>query len=189
MKYTLNEKSVILKKIKATERDQDVDIQLKGGTLVLTFAPGAFELYKHAIYEYYSNSATKTYEKIAKSSNPIKKAIVEESLSMKHKQGVDQRQLYRINIFNTTSVINVNGRHFQNFICDDLPNIINLVNLNEVRCLNEKIKDFCTSILENQINPSYKNTITTRSSRKGKNEEDCNTDPKLAMCAIETNAK
>lgn len=66
-------RNAILKNIKATERDQDVDIQLKQGTLVLTFTPGAFELYKHAIYEYYCNSATKTYEKIAKSSRTNKK--------------------------------------------------------------------------------------------------------------------
>ena len=53
MPYELNEKRAMTKKIEATSRESDVKIEHKRGTLVMTFTPAAYELYKQAIYKYY----------------------------------------------------------------------------------------------------------------------------------------
>ena len=57
----------------------------------------------------------------------INKLIVEESLSIKSNTGENRnKQLFRINMFHTTSRIDVNGKDHQEFIETDLPNIIKL---------------------------------------------------------------
>ncbi|VDH89816.1 Hypothetical predicted protein [Mytilus galloprovincialis] len=156
MKYKLNEKNALVKKIEAAEREHNVDIQLKRGTLVMTFTPGAYELYKQAIYKFYDSSNTKTYSKTFKTSKTnnrsVEKAIVEESLSIKGKGNVysDKRQHFRINMFNTTSKMDVNGRLYQDFICSDLPEILKTVNLKEVKLVNDKILEICLTVLANQ---------------------------------------
>ena len=38
---------------KKTSKESDVKIEHKRGTLVMTFTPAAYELYKQAIYKYY----------------------------------------------------------------------------------------------------------------------------------------
>jgi hypothetical protein len=38
---------------KKTSRESDVKIEHKRGTLVMTFTPAVYELYKQAIYKYY----------------------------------------------------------------------------------------------------------------------------------------
>jgi hypothetical protein len=48
--YKLNEKKALMKKIDAGKRDLDVEIELKRGTLVITYTPAAYEIYKQAIY-------------------------------------------------------------------------------------------------------------------------------------------
>jgi predicted RNA-binding protein len=44
--YKLNEKKALMKKIDAGKRDLDVEIELKRGTLVITYTPAAYEIYK-----------------------------------------------------------------------------------------------------------------------------------------------
>ena len=51
--YKLNEKKALMKKIDAGKRNLDVEIELKMGTLVITYTPAAYEIYKQAIYKYY----------------------------------------------------------------------------------------------------------------------------------------
>lgn len=87
MNYKMNEKTELEKKLEDAKRDNDVEIKLKRGTLVMTFTAGAYELYKEAIYSFYDHSDTKTYCKNIKTSKTNKsthnKAVMEESLSMK----------------------------------------------------------------------------------------------------------
>jgi len=136
--YKLNEKKALRKTIDASKRDLDVEIELKRGTLVITYTPAAYEIYKQAIYKYYDEYQHKTYERTTKLSrtdkNSIEKAISEESLSVKLKNNPnkDNRQQYRINMFNTTSRMDINGRYYQKFIYDDLPDIINMCDMREV---------------------------------------------------------
>jgi hypothetical protein len=49
MNYNLNSKKALGKKIEASERELDCDIQLKSGTLVLTCSAAAYEILKKAI--------------------------------------------------------------------------------------------------------------------------------------------
>ena len=49
MKYKLNSKKAINKKIEACKRDLNIDIELKKGTLVMTLISGAYELFKNSL--------------------------------------------------------------------------------------------------------------------------------------------
>jgi len=156
MSYELNERKAMLKKIEATERDHDANIELKRGTIVMTFTPATYEIYKQAIYTYYQNHPGKICQKISKTSRTnnasIEKATTEESLSIKPKSDSSRcgygRQLYRINMFNTTSTMDVNGRQYQMFISEDLPEIIESVDITGVSQLNSRLKRTMRSNLE-----------------------------------------
>lgn len=50
-----------MKKTDDSKRNLDVELQLKRGTLEMTFSPAAYETYTHAIYQYYENHDTKIY--------------------------------------------------------------------------------------------------------------------------------
>ena len=118
MKYKLNPKKVTNKKIEACKRDLNIEIELKKGTLVMTLISGEYELFKEAIFQYYDKSTTRTYFITKKSSRfsgqNINKLIVEESLSIKSNTGENRnKQLFRINMFHTTSRIDVNGKGHQ----------------------------------------------------------------------------
>ena len=68
MKYKLNSKKAINKKIEACKRDLNIEIELKKGTLVMTLISGAYELFKEAIFQYYDKSTTRTCSITNKSS-------------------------------------------------------------------------------------------------------------------------
>jgi hypothetical protein len=51
----------LVKQYNAGKRDLDVEIELKRGTLVITYTPAAYEIYKQAIYKYYDEHQHKTY--------------------------------------------------------------------------------------------------------------------------------
>ncbi|XP_063442719.1 putative uncharacterized protein DDB_G0282133 [Mytilus trossulus] len=161
MKYKLNERTALLKKIDAAKRDFDVEIELKRGTLVMSFTPAAYEVYKRAIIKYYDEHQNKTYIKTVKSSKTsnktIGKAIVEESFSIRPKENMNIkcRQWYRINMFNTTSRMDINGRQYQQFICEDLPEIIKTIDMANVKQINEKIIEICELVLSNQAVTEY----------------------------------
>ena len=111
MSYKINTKKTQEKNIEAIERSL-CNIELKSGTLVITCSTASYEILKKSIYEYYKHSSIKkTFRLHTKSSKPDnesmagKMLIIEESLSIKHKNGGINRQLYRINMFNTTSRI------------------------------------------------------------------------------------
>jgi hypothetical protein len=154
MKYKLNPKKTTNKKIEACKRDLNIEIELKKGTLVMTLVSGAYELFKEAILQYYDKSTTRTCSITNKSSRfsgqNINKLIVEESLSVNSNTGENRnKQLFRINMFHTTSRIDVNGKGHQEFIETDLPNIIKLMNTYGMNALNEKIVMFCNTYMYN----------------------------------------
>jgi hypothetical protein len=147
MKYKLNPERAINKKFEACKRDLNIEIEIKKGTLVMTLTSGAYELFKESIFQYYDKSTTRTYSitnKSSRSSGQNKnKLIVEESLSIKSNTGEKRnKQLFRINMFHTTSRIDVNGKSHQEFIETD---IIKLMNTYGMNALNEKILMFCNT--------------------------------------------
>jgi len=166
MSYKINTKKTLEKKIEATERSI-CNIELKSGTLVITCSAASYEILKKSIYEYYKHSSTKTFHLHTKSSKPDnesmagKMLIIEESLSIKHKNGGTNRQLYRINMFNTTSRIDVNGYLLPEFIQEDLHIICQcLEQYTDYKGLNNKIREMCRLSLPNaqRITKDYTKT-------------------------------
>jgi hypothetical protein len=169
MNYNLNSKKALGKKIEASERELDCDIQLKSGTLVLTPA-AAYEILKKAIYEHYNNSLDKSivvHTKRSKLDNrdiSIEPVITEESISVRNRQGRSNKPLYRINLFNTTSRIDVNGYKLDEFIqshlepiCDKMKDAI------DFKTLNRKIGEICKRSLTNVQNTKDSETIHSQS--------------------------
>lgn len=159
MSYRLNAKKALDKKIDATDRDHSCDMEFKDGTLVITCNAGAYEILKSSIYKYYDQSEDRTYRlhtKTSKSSLPdVSKQpmIVEESLSVKNRDpSLSSRQLFRINMFNTTCRIDANGYMVQTFIQEDLDKICEELLVNKSSSeLNNKIKQMC-KLTKDQIN-------------------------------------
>ena len=170
MNYNLNSKKALGKKIEASERELDCDIQLKSGTLVLTCSAAAYEILKKAIYEHYNNSLDKSivvHTKRSKLDNrdiSIEPVITEESISVRNRRARSNKQLYRINLFNTTSRIDVNGYKLDEFIqshletiCDKMKDVI------DYKTLNRKIGEICKRSLTNVQNTKDSETIHSHS--------------------------
>jgi hypothetical protein len=45
--------------------------------------------------------------------------------------------------------MDINGRYYQRLIYDDLPDIINMCDMREVKQLNEKIMKICKLVIDN----------------------------------------
>ena len=170
MNYNLNSKKALGKKIEASERELDCDIQLKSGTLVLTCSAAAYEILKKAIYEHYNNSLDKSivvHTKRSKLDNrdiSIEPVITEESISVRNRQARSNKQLYRINLFNTTSRIDVNGYKLDEFIqshletiCDKMKDVI------DYKTLNRNIGEIFKRSLINVQNTKNSETIHSHS--------------------------
>lgn len=160
MKYKLDEKKTLEKKVIATQRSQHVNIELKSGTLVMTFTPAAYEIYKAEIFRYFDEHPHKTYTNHKKTSKTkqrnVDKVVTEESLSIKYKNG-DKAQLYRINMFHTRSKMDVNGRLYELFMTEDLPELIRNVKMENVNEINKKIMDVCEMAIRNYEPPTSTN--------------------------------
>ena len=93
--------------------------------------------------------------------------IVEESLSIGDKNV--KGQLYRLNLFHTTSRVDVNGRHMAEFVNVDVHKILDSVcTMGDLRILNENIHRPCQKLLqseENQNANACKVTTVESSSR------------------------
>lgn len=112
----------------------------------------AYELFKSSSYKYFEESSEKSFKLFQKTSKPKdmpnKTIVVEESLSIKPMDG--SRQLYRMNFYNTTSRIEVNGWRYQIFMEDDLPLIMECFNREpNLRTINHAISKWCESTLAN----------------------------------------
>ena len=130
----------------------------------------AYEILKKAIYEHYNNALDKSivvHTKRSKLDNrdiSIEPIITEESISVRNRQARSNKQLYRINLFNTTSRIDVNGYKVDEFmqnhletICDKMKGVINY------KTLNRKIGEICKRSLTNVQNTKDSETIHSHS--------------------------
>jgi hypothetical protein len=146
--YELNKGRALAKKIDASNRDFDVEIELKRGTLVLEFSAAAYEIFKEAIFYYYDNCKSKAIK--VNQSQDSKRGenitIVEESISVRFATGGGQ--IYRVNLHHTTSRVTVNGRTFGEFLNNDLGKVLSyLDNRIDFRELNLKIRNACGKAL------------------------------------------
>ena len=155
MNYEFSKKKAATKKMLATLRESDVDVELKHETLVMTFSAAAYEIFKNAVFTYFKTSAERSHKihnKTSKS-NDGQIHIVEESLSFGDKNV--KGQLYRLNLFHTTSRVDVNGRHMAEFVNVDVHKILDSVCTMgdlRMRILNENIHRACQKFLQSEEN-------------------------------------
>ena len=146
--FALNKSKAVRKKIDASLRENDVDIDFKSGTLVLTFSAASFEIFKSALYTYFSKLSDKkinVHNKKSTTGDGVV-CVVDQSISVISVN--TNTQLYRINIFNTTSRVDANGRQLDEFINVDLPAIFNrLLTVKDTKKLNEQIRNRCKDFL------------------------------------------
>ncbi|CAC5358967.1 unnamed protein product [Mytilus coruscus] len=134
MTYILNAKKALDKKIESTDRDHSYNIKFK----------------EDRTYRLYTKTSKSNLPEVNK-----QLMIVEESLSIKNKNtSLSRRQLFRINMFNTTCRIDANGYMLQTFIQEDLHKICQELQSNK-SCshLNEKIKQMCLFTIGQINNP------------------------------------
>ena len=137
-------------------RKEDVDVELKSGTLVLTMSAAAYELFKTAVFDYYDN-------------HPRKKYTV-------------YNKIYRVNLFHTTSRVDANGKMLSEFITDDLPAILKEVFRScDLQILNNKIKEKCQEYL---ISESVQSPTKSPSSNKLRESKEKAPDTRKQLSAI-----
>ena len=127
------------KKLEATEREWNVKIENKSGTLVLEFTPAPYEVFKQTVKTYYEQGY-KSRIRIDENKNRV-----DESISVfGGKCSSKKSQLFRVNFFNTTSRVTVNGKCLTLFTENDLPKILQeLSQISLFTTLNNKIAEAC----------------------------------------------
>ncbi|CAC5398599.1 unnamed protein product [Mytilus coruscus] len=153
--YILNVKKVVKKLIDATERDIDVHFEYKHGNIVLEFTPAAYLHFAECIQAHLSNHDSvdvKIFER-----NDKMGKIVETSMSVLQKEN-SKFQHYRINMYNSTMRVEVNGKSHILFI-EELKTIANLMsNKSTYQQLNSKIREACLKLVHHNVshlsNPS-----------------------------------
>ena len=146
--YTLNEKKTVKKKLEAIEREWNVKAENKLGTVVLEFTPVPYEAFKQSVKSYYEQC---NKNRVRIDENRYK---VDESLSIL--DGKRKNQLFRINFYNTTSRVTVNGKCLTLFTDNDLPKILNdLAKIPHFSSLNKCIADACVMSLQSLPSCSY----------------------------------
>lgn len=157
MGYSLDPVKALKKKIKGASRTTDCIIEHKSGNLILTLSTAAYELMKLCTINHFQNDANRSCKITTKSSTNSRirtKLIIEESLSIKPKTG--GRQLFRINFYNTTSKVEINGLQMIQFAQHDLPEICKeLGKYKNMEHLNTLIISKCKQTLE-QLNSIQK---------------------------------
>ena len=94
--------------------------------------------------EHFNNQIDKTITVITRSTktqprNRIKTTVVKESISIRNKQGRSNRQLYRINMYSTTSHVDANGHKLDEVIQNRLETICSKIK--DSKCVNRKIRE------------------------------------------------
>ncbi|CAC5377150.1 MLL4 [Mytilus coruscus] len=169
-------------KREAANRDIDIQATLKRGNLIIQFKSAAFLQFNTCFDQYFSSSQSlklTVHERF-----DLSKKLSERSISFADINN-PSKQLYRVNIFNTTCRIEVNGKQFMSFI-DELSKITSqMSNDVDYKHFNTKIKEQCDILLspinndhnasvvvnKTKINPSK--AVTNACSNDIKNPEEC----------------
>ena len=109
--YQLNIERALAKKLKASQREFNIDVCVKGGGTTITADAVTFELLKEATLLFYGDNIDKTTDRTGK-------AVVQYTIR--------PDSSYTVNIYTTTSRILVNGKSAQAFIESDLPKIYDI---------------------------------------------------------------
>ncbi|KAH3741332.1 hypothetical protein DPMN_048056 [Dreissena polymorpha] len=120
--------------------------------VIENLSSAAYEVLKSQTFEYYTNCEDKQCEikRRASTAKGIEsKIIVEEAVCIKLKSV--GRQLFRVNFFNSTNKIDVNGHMYKIFITDDFPKISKILEKYDfIKQLNCMIYDACSAYFDQQ---------------------------------------
>ena len=124
--------------------------ELKKGNLVLTFSTAAFESFRSILRNCANHSSFSGFNFEAEIRfSKDKTASAEEAYSVKR----DSRQLYKINLYLTTSRVNINGANINIFIDDHFPLIISEMKVHgNFSDLNNILKDSLMNSLKIEEN-------------------------------------
>ncbi|CAG2208662.1 unnamed protein product [Mytilus edulis] len=137
--YILNEQKALDKIADTTLRPTDVNVQYKKGNIILEFTAAAFLHFSQTLAQHFYSHPDVTAELHDMQDGRGK--IVEQSFSIKNQQ--NQRQIYRINLYNTTCRAEINGRNHQQFF-SELQTIATKMNvIKDYSYMNETIRNEC----------------------------------------------
>ena len=142
-------KKALQQKFDATDRIH-LTCELKKGNLVLTFSTAAFESFRSILRNCANHSPFSGFNFEAEIRfSKDKTASAEEAYSVKR----DSRQLYKINLYLTTSRVNINGANINIFIDDHFPLIISEMKVHgNFSDLNNILKDSLMNSLKIEEN-------------------------------------
>ncbi|KAH3855210.1 hypothetical protein DPMN_097774 [Dreissena polymorpha] len=147
--YQVKPEKLLQQKIDSSHRTQAISVEMKGGMIVFTLTAAAFGLFKKSLCRYndgHPNLVLKEVENRVKTKKAKSEVTVDVSLSVKNKGS--PQQLYRINLYQTTSRIGVNGKNEMKFLQEDLPVICEALKHNyDLKTYNEKIASICQAAL------------------------------------------
>lgn len=137
--YLLNGQKAVEKISDATSRSSDVNLQYKHGNIILEFSAAFYLHFSNTLVQHF-NSNTKVTCNIHEKQDQSGK-VVEQSISVKC--CLNQRQQYRINLYNTTCRAEVNGRNHRAFF-DELQDICKQMDNNkDYSSINQQIREEC----------------------------------------------
>ena len=110
--FSLNKKKALRKKIDQCNRPVDVLLEYKHGNYILELSLAAYEMMKLAIEEYFENNDK--YKVEGTNQKEQQGLCTRTSYSIKNRRS--NKQHYRINLFHTTSRMEVNGHGLETFI-------------------------------------------------------------------------
>ncbi|CAG2228600.1 unnamed protein product [Mytilus edulis] len=140
--YLLNEQKAIGKIVDATIRPTDVDLQYKHGNIILEFSAATYLHFSKTLLQHleaHTDLTCSIHDKQDKSGK-----VVEQSIAVKCNQNL--RQHYRINLYNTTCRVEVNGRNHHMFF-DELQAISKQMDsIKDYSSVNKKIREECIKL-------------------------------------------
>lgn len=166
--YTLNIDKAMSGKIEAANRESQIRVEMKHDNLVLELTAACYEEFKSVVKGCLVSKHIK-YDITTKTDK--NNLLVEEQISVKNSH---KKQQYRINCYNTSSRVLINGNALELFLRNILPEVVILLSQNKsFDKLNSLIRQTCSKYLE-QSNSNY--GTPTAPIKHTKSNQECNKD-------------
>ena len=158
--YALNRDKALKKKSEATNREITCNIEPKrGGNFVINLSTAVYEIVKRAILQHYSQNYAERSEITSKKDE--NNSIVEHIVTLyKDNKKSKKNKLYTINLYHTTSRILTNGHH-PSICIDHIQNILAEINEDEIKHLNERIREKCHEAARSKDETEVQTQATT----------------------------
>jgi len=110
--FNINKDKALNKKLEACNRPDDLKSEEKHGNYILELSAAAYEILRSEIDLYFDQHST--YKAVPQNSYDGQGLCIRTSTSIKNRSS--NRQMYRINLFHTTSRVEINGHSMEYFI-------------------------------------------------------------------------